>query len=369
MKQYLLILLILISKNMQGQTTGFTFIDGNANCYFVSDSQVVYKPVTKLQSSSGEYSGGNPQTIPIDSTVFLTLQEVANSIVNNKKIHIENHIKGSGVITIVNQTILFDGNSNLYIEINRLLKGILEGREINRILVIDGTLDSPVKYGIQPTVEQLLPVEIEAVKNAATSTVVDNRIAKQSFKKSSKADSNFEILDVADGYFVSRELQARAYLYQAYSKKARCNYQGVVVFSILNNGKKMDIKAHYVYSNSGDRYIQALPDLNKNFLNEIGIFSVAMSEIEIYKNVRIIEFSKNGVMKPGVVTIYKKKHSLETAVKLYLPNTIATKSLLQQKKWIKENAVWKRDYTDDKRPLILKKDMTKYITIVKPLIK
>ena len=354
---------------MSGQTTGFTFIDGNANAYVITNTQVVYKPVTKLQSSSGEYSGGKPQTIPIEPYVFFAVQEIANSIVSNTNIHIEDRVKGSGVITINNQTTLFDGNSNMYKEINRLLKDILAGKEINSILVIDGTLDSPIKYGIQPTVEKLLPFEIETVKDAATSSAVDNKLAKQPFNKPSNADCDFKILDVADGYFTARGLQSRAYLYVAYSKKAKCDYQGIVVFSILNSGEKMTLKAHYVYSYAGDKYIQSLPDLNKNLLNEIGIFSDAMSQTGMYRKVRMIEFSSNKLNKLGEVTIYKKDHPVETAIKLYLPNSIAVKSLLRQKKWANENAVWRRDYTVDKKSFTLSKDVTNYVAVMKPSVK
>lgn len=111
---------------MMGQNTGFTFIDGSANCYFISDTQVVYKPVTKLQSSSGEYDGGTPKTVIIDKKTFLKLYKLANEIISDKQIHKVYRNMGDGVIQLDKVSVNFKGQSLLYKEIHNMLLRALQ---------------------------------------------------------------------------------------------------------------------------------------------------------------------------------------------------------------------------------------------------
>ncbi len=126
MKQYILIIFILISESMQGQTISFTFIDGMANCYFISDTQIVYKPVTKQQSSSGEYDGGPAKTISINQKTFLKLSKLANKIIADKKLHEKYRNMGDGVIELDKVSVNFNGKSPLYKKIHDLLLKTLQ---------------------------------------------------------------------------------------------------------------------------------------------------------------------------------------------------------------------------------------------------
>lgn len=126
MKQYLLISLLLISKTMSGQNPGFIFCDGNANCYFISDTQIVYKPITKLQSSSGEYDGGNPQTVTITKKTFTRLSKLAKKIITDKKEHELDRKKGDGIIEFDGTAVNFKGKSQSYKDITEMLFKVLQ---------------------------------------------------------------------------------------------------------------------------------------------------------------------------------------------------------------------------------------------------
>lgn len=110
---------------MPGQTTGFTFIDGNANCYFINDTQIVYKPVTKLQSSSGEYNGGSSKTVAIDKKTFSKLHKLAKKIIADKQVHEVYRNKGDGVIEVDKTSVNFNGQSLFYKKMREMLLEIL----------------------------------------------------------------------------------------------------------------------------------------------------------------------------------------------------------------------------------------------------
>ena len=178
-----------------------------------------------------------------------------------------------------------------------------------KTLIADGTADLPVKYALEPTVEKLSRVEIEAVKKVA---LEKNVSFETNYKSMSSAESNFkqdfELLDVAEGFFIYREIQFRAYLYTAYSQKMSRNYQGVVVLRILENGTKFEVTAHYVYEYRGDKYLQRLNSFKGDTLNELAIFSEPPTKKGVNKFVRIIEFSPNGVQKIGSYQIYSREN-------------------------------------------------------------
>lgn len=110
---------------MQGQTTGFTFIDGNANCYYISGTQIIYKPVTKLQSSSGEYDGGYPKTVAIKKRTFSKLYKLAKNVITDEQVHEVYRNKGDGVIEFDKVSVNFKGRSLLYIQIHEMLLKII----------------------------------------------------------------------------------------------------------------------------------------------------------------------------------------------------------------------------------------------------
>ena len=174
----------------------------------------------------------------------------------------------------------------------------------NKILLADGTADEPKKYDLI-TVETLKQEEIEAVKKAALEKEVEFETnPKAMSSEESNFRQDFELLDVAEGYFIYREIQFRAYLYSAYSQKMKRNYQGILVFRITNNNTKFTPTAHYIYEYQGDKYLQSHWDLNGNNLSNLLIFSQPPTKKDVRKFVRIIEFSPNGIEKIGSKEIY-----------------------------------------------------------------
>ena len=74
--------------------------DGNANSYIITPDQFVYDPNTPMESSSGEYSGGEPKDFKIDRQNFNDIFNQAEQIVTNDEISIETRQMGTGFIKI-----------------------------------------------------------------------------------------------------------------------------------------------------------------------------------------------------------------------------------------------------------------------------
>ena len=254
-----------------------------------------------------------------------------------------------------------------------------------KTLVADGTASIPKKYDLEPSVEKLPANEIEAVKRAA--------LAKEpefpaDYKAMSAEESNFkkdfELLDAAEGFFIYREIRFRAYLYTAYSRKMRRNYQGIVVLRILENRTRFDAAAHYVYAYRGDRYLRRLPDINGNGLNELAIFSEPPTKKDFRRFVRIIEFSSSGLLQIGAREIYsltpqkQRLPSNKTAKRVYTPPLVEAIKLYALKEFGKplqffeerssrKNETW--SVTEKLQPIAagLEEDKTRYFELVKPV--
>jgi len=257
----------------------------------------------------------------------------------------------------------------------------------NRILLADGTANEPKKYDLDLKISDLSTAEIEAVKKAVLEKEVEfksDRIQMSSEESIFRTD--FELLDVAEGFFIYREHKSRAYLYTAYSQKMKRNYQGILVLDISNNGTKFTTQAYYAYQFRGDKFIRNISDMNNNFLSEIAIFSEPPTPKYTQKNVRIIEFSPNGISKLGFVEIYSERANKQktpksldknkSAKKIFIPPTIRAVKLFADKKLsgnpiflLKEfkqiNDVWKSESQSSLASL--QPDKTEYIEIVKPI--
>lgn len=251
------------------------------------------------------------------------------------------------------------------------------GQNMNT-LIADGTVEVPKKYDLQPTVEGLKKEEVEAVKKAALAMETEFP---------AEADQSFELLDVAEGFFISREIECRAYLYSAHNSKTKRRYQGILVLDISNNGTKYTPKAHYAYDYRGDRYIRRLSDINGNFLSEIAVFSASANAKSVRKTVRIIEFSQRGVEKIRSAEIYssipqkqrspnsldkdapaKKVYSLAIvrAVKVYVAKGLVKPPEFYEERWKQNGDNWSITDKLQLRPSVLEIDNVNYIEILKP---
>ncbi|MDD4218406.1 MAG: hypothetical protein PHZ24_13865 [Bacteroidales bacterium] len=73
---------------------------GNANAYIFTPDQFIYDPVTPIENSSGEYSGGEPKEFKITRNNFNDIFIQAERIVINDKISIQARQMGTGFIKI-----------------------------------------------------------------------------------------------------------------------------------------------------------------------------------------------------------------------------------------------------------------------------
>ena len=78
----------------------YNYLDGNGNQYIIRDKFIEYIPVKPLFSSSGVYNGGNYTKKEISEKQYNQLTSILNIAIKNKKIHIKNRIKSSGMIVV-----------------------------------------------------------------------------------------------------------------------------------------------------------------------------------------------------------------------------------------------------------------------------
>jgi hypothetical protein len=247
-----------------------------------------------------------------------------------------------------------------------------------KTLIADGTVQIPKKYDLQPTIETLKKEEIEAVKKVALEKEVEFSALPQMSSEESLFKKDFELLDVAEGFFISREIEFRAYLYTAYSQKMKRNYQGILVLSASNSGTKFTPKAHYVYEYRGDKFIRTLSDINGNVLSEMAIFSQPPTKRFTQKLVRIIEFSPNGIEKLGSMEIYSSIPQTQTtkknytppkvkAVKLFAVKNIGKPTEFYEERWTRKNDFWGLRDKLQLRQTQLAEDNVNYIEQIKPI--
>lgn len=259
----------------------------------------------------------------------------------------------------------------------------------DKTLIADGTIDVPVKHDLQPAVEKLSAAETEAVRRAALAAEVEfesDRKAMSSEESVFKKD--FELMDAAEGFFIYREIRFRAYLYTAYSRKMRRNYQGILVLRALENRTRFETAAHYVYEYRGDRHLRQLPDINGNVLSELAVFSAPPTKKAERRIVRIIEFSPGGLAKLGAWEIYsaipqkqraawsadKSKPATRVyippqieAVKLYAAGEFGKPLEFYEERWTKRKDFWGIMDKLQLRPASLDEDKTAYVELYKPV--
>lgn len=78
------------------------YADGNGNVYSIEDNWFEYTPVKPINSSSGIYSGGNAVKKKITDAQIQEINDAFAAIFENKKIHIEKRVMGSGMLKCEN---------------------------------------------------------------------------------------------------------------------------------------------------------------------------------------------------------------------------------------------------------------------------
>ena len=78
----------------------YKYLDGNGNQYIIKNDAIEYVPVKPLYSSSGVYNGGNSSKKELSKIQYNQVTTILNVAIKNKKIHIKNRVKMSGMIVI-----------------------------------------------------------------------------------------------------------------------------------------------------------------------------------------------------------------------------------------------------------------------------
>ncbi len=83
-----------------------TYADGSANAYHLASdgggdgATLEYRPVTPAQSSSGQYSGGEPRRGRLDAAQVIELWRQLAALEANPKLHTTDRMKGTGAFQL-----------------------------------------------------------------------------------------------------------------------------------------------------------------------------------------------------------------------------------------------------------------------------
>lgn len=91
-------LLFVFPLYMYSQDLSYFYSDGNQNLWTIEHLNIIYKPITKAQSSSGMYSGGTPFTDVLTQEQYTELIKLLQIGIDAKSSQIEQRNMGSAMI-------------------------------------------------------------------------------------------------------------------------------------------------------------------------------------------------------------------------------------------------------------------------------
>jgi len=103
----------------------YTYVDGNNNIYTITPDSINYEPITPDESSSGEYSGGEPKKVQISEQQFLRIEVLIKSILTAKEIQQKNREMGCGTLLAGKKTIYINSSSQQKADLENELKSVL----------------------------------------------------------------------------------------------------------------------------------------------------------------------------------------------------------------------------------------------------
>lgn len=107
----------------------FIYADGSANRYEISSTELKYIPVRPEESSTGMYSGGEPAQVSLTLQQYNQLKDLFESSVAQTDQHIQERIKTSGLVVVVNgndrKEIILKPNAPIKVSIEAELKRIV----------------------------------------------------------------------------------------------------------------------------------------------------------------------------------------------------------------------------------------------------
>lgn len=106
--------------------TNYAYVDGNNNMYSIG-RRLEYIPVTKAQSSSGEYSGGEPKSVEISEAQLAELGALVDRIVADGANVLSERPMGCGTVIRDGLRTYFRSSSPLKAELERTLAQMLAG--------------------------------------------------------------------------------------------------------------------------------------------------------------------------------------------------------------------------------------------------
>lgn len=127
--------------------------DGNGNLYEIGPTLLFYRPVSKKQSSSGLYSGGETAALELTPNMQSALQEAIHKALVHKSDHISNREKGSYQIAKNQERIILKRGSASAESVRITLERIREGATPVPLLYNVNRGESPYS-GMTNTAEQ-----------------------------------------------------------------------------------------------------------------------------------------------------------------------------------------------------------------------
>jgi hypothetical protein len=120
-----ILLMALAVSSIAAQAKSYTYIDGNNNDYEVTSDSIFYSPITPSQSSSGEYSGGDPKRIKISAEQFLKIESIIKSILKDKSNYLKDRLMGCGTLVVGKKSTYINSVSQLKEDLEQELKSCL----------------------------------------------------------------------------------------------------------------------------------------------------------------------------------------------------------------------------------------------------
>lgn len=130
MRKLFALAFLFITVSLSSQVN-YIYSDGSSNSYNISETQIKYDPVTKENSSSGTYSGGEPKTKTLSKSDFEKISILFKEAFAAKAEHQQNremmtglliHKKGKKTI----EQIILNPKSAYINKIETLLKSFLK---------------------------------------------------------------------------------------------------------------------------------------------------------------------------------------------------------------------------------------------------
>jgi hypothetical protein len=80
------------------ELTYYKYADGSGNTYVITRDKLEYIPVKPKESSSFQYSGGNPALAILSESQFDNLAQLLETLLKKTDVHTENRVMMSGLI-------------------------------------------------------------------------------------------------------------------------------------------------------------------------------------------------------------------------------------------------------------------------------